>query len=1194
MDSYLVPSGQENGKARALTSDEEPANVLGQVVDAQQRDGRVMARVQPGMGIEPLRRWEGEQRREQREQRLREEREHERADAQNALHLTAAGAAPVQPWLMPSPVPHWQRGVVAIGVRKSLAPDDNALIGSGWIVDLDRGLLCTCAHVAIDCFHASPLDPKDYGLAIGVGIGERVRWVRRAKLLLVSQPPLEPRYPHPIPSTWSAAAEAREMIVYNDERIDLAILQLCEWTGGPLQGLASELPWHRDGEPAGALPLGRTSEPELVEGHELVLLGYGQGSHQGGNDMGFGAERTSTTCRGHYAGRFEKDISGAWLKLGVTIYSGHSGGPVVNASSGAVVGWAVHSVLDLGPNGKARPIEALEKPLRAVLDHIQCEPIGQPARERLRGQLECRPMHNAPPPPPRPSPRADEGEHAAGTAGCTRRPERIGWACGTCTLSNDPGAIRCAVCDAERREDERAVSSSPWACSTCTLLNEPTASRCAVCNAMRGSSLPAAATLAVQAGGGGSSLAGGMAGGSGGQEGSAFDFTAMAMQARAAAAEGERVHTERERELARTAALLVDNQQRAAQRVRAHALKDGLALLGNMRSMVPTQAEEAPSIAQRGPDQRNEPVVGQAVLYDASGHLGGCKFRPARVLAVHPELEQPSAPPHLLLCLEDGVFNRQVEIVLSRPTPSGRLVDADADSPLPTAGATEAEADTRGQSMEQRLRAAQADAREKTRRAQEAKAREKEALSAERERRMSADPECRGTLNAAQLLDVRINSSACTLFGCSRQRSERQQAWRNHSCSACPQRGPIYGLRYHCSAIGEDLCEPCWQNLPTPDLQDMYTLAARHPVRGSWPWDEPGMLDEKTDSFSSVTPSVAKLNRAGHKYKLFQGWGFTGGPAFMTKVNVKMAGTGEELCAATCTWRGDHERKDEAIEEAWRQLLEKDTCKLLQVIDERDAQETAGCGAGGGSAGEEFATGAMRRLHERALKLSFDGDDGLTRVICAPDLEWSSAVVNYSSAEETAEGGEARFRVRTTLLSCKGEPSITGAVAASGRTAKHAAAERACAFVDRVVDALSDSSYAFGYAQLQQLLNALRTSGSGMAQGAFKELLHVIAMRIKRSLEPVWVGRSGDADTYLRYELIPSVPRIEMACLHATEPLERSLERSSVTFLLVDGEPTFYGEPAAGREAAEQSAAEAALIFICVQTARLKTEEMRA
>ena len=232
----------------------------------------------------------------------------------------------------------------------------------------------------------------------------------------------------------------------------------------------------------------------------------------------------------------------------------------------------------------------------------------------------------------------------------------------------------------------------------------------------------------------------------------------------------------------------------------------------------------------------------------------------------------------------------------------------------------------------------------------------------------------------------------------------------------------------------------------------------------------------------------------------------------------------------------------------------------------------------------------MRRLHERATKLSFDDDDGLTRLICAPDSEWSSAVVNYSSAKETAEGGEARFRIRTTLLSCKGEPSITGAVAATCRTAKHAAAERACAFVDCIVEALSDSSYAFGYAQFQQLLLALRTSDSGTAQGAFKELLHVIAMRIKRSLKPVWIGRSEAADTYLRYELIPSLPRMEMACLHATVTTE-PLERSSVTLLLVDGEPTFYGEPAAGREAAEQSAAEAALIFICVQTARLKAEE---
>jgi hypothetical protein len=46
-------------------------------------------------------------------------------------------------------------------------------------------------------------------------------------------------------------------------------------------------------------------------------------------------------------------------------------------------------------------------------------------------------------------------------------PLGIGWACGACTLLNHPDAIRCAVCDAERREDERAVSSIPWACGAC-------------------------------------------------------------------------------------------------------------------------------------------------------------------------------------------------------------------------------------------------------------------------------------------------------------------------------------------------------------------------------------------------------------------------------------------------------------------------------------------------------------------------------------------------------------------------------------------------------------------------------------------------------------------------------------------------------------------------------------------------------
>ena len=63
------------------------------------------------------------------------------------------------------------------------------------------------------------------------------------------------------------------------------------------------------------------------------------------------------------------------------------------------------------------------------------------------------------------------------------------------------------------------MSSIPWACSACTLLNEPTASRCAVSDNIRGSSLPAAATLTVQAYDGGASHAGGMAGGGGGGDG---------------------------------------------------------------------------------------------------------------------------------------------------------------------------------------------------------------------------------------------------------------------------------------------------------------------------------------------------------------------------------------------------------------------------------------------------------------------------------------------------------------------------------------------------------------------------------------------------------------------------------------------------------------------------------------------------
>ena len=491
----------------------------------------------------------------------------------------------------------------------------------------------------------------------------------------------------------------------------------------------------------------------------------------------------------------------------------------------------------------------------------------------------------------------------------------------------------------------------------------------------------------------------------------------------------------------------------------------------------------------------------------------------------------------------------------------------------------------------ERLRAVQARAQAEACRKEDAKAWENAASSAEHARRLSADPQCRGTLNAAQLLDVRVNSAACALRGgrgATSQWSVDKKAWHEYSCAVCPQGDPIYGLRYHCAESGDDLCEACWRNLPDTEFQEMYTLAARHPLLGSWPWDEPGKLK---NSRRMVTPYVAKVNRAWLKYQIFAGSSGSGmsGPRLDTLYwscnrHTTIAATGEQLRAESgyCTSEADAE------EEALRRLLEVDGCKLLQMIDERDAQETAG-GGGDGDGGAAFATSAMRRLHEMAKHLSFDNGDGLTRLICAPDSEGSSPVVEYSSVKETADDGKPLYRVSATLSECKGKPSITGAAAATSRTAEHSAAESACAFVVRVVETLSDSSYTFGAAQLQQLLRDLRTGDSGAAQGLFKELLHVVAMRLKRSLtwkgrsedkdaylrflkrSVSWVGRSEGSATYIRYELMPPLP------------LKEPLEQASVTLLQVNGEPTFYGEPAAGREAAEQSAAEAALIFICAQ-----------
>ena len=205
-------------------------------------------------------------------------------------------------------IPQWQNGIVAIGAYRT-GEAEPALKGTGWLVDLPAGLLCTCTHVVMECYPhvakgrypATPsfLDARTDGVAIGVGIGESIRWLYRADLCYLSLPSTDVGFPRGLPAGWSPADD--------DKRLDLAVLKLTNWNGSPAV-------WHRTGEPAIALPLGRSTQDALHEGSELVVLGYGQGK-----EMGVGNLMTSTTCRGDFQG-YVKTETGEWLKTGLTIY----------------------------------------------------------------------------------------------------------------------------------------------------------------------------------------------------------------------------------------------------------------------------------------------------------------------------------------------------------------------------------------------------------------------------------------------------------------------------------------------------------------------------------------------------------------------------------------------------------------------------------------------------------------------------------------------------------------------------------------------------------------------------------------------------------------------------------------------------------------------------------------------------------
>lgn len=388
-------------------------------------------------------------------------------------------------------------------------------------------------------------------------------------------------------------------------------------------------------------------------------------------------------------------------------------------------------------------------------------------------------------------------------------------------------------------------------------------------------------------------------------------------------------------------------------------------------------------------------------------------------------------------------------------------------------------------------------------------------------------------------------------------------------------------------------------------------------AKGEWPWDEPGKLDFRG---KVVTPAMATINRLSLRYKLITpgtgskqlGRYSDSGPATCySTAHATIVATGEKLTTEECVGMSI----EESEQAAYRRLLELDNCKLVQLLEERERGEGGGNGGGGGGSAGEAGGGGVGQIGATVGSGGGDqcGDGGcgaasgpciqgqgpsgassgkerlnaMAMRMCQPDM---SALQGQQLVLYAPSGGEAHQSV-LTLSACQGRPFFTGPTASTVRISEHAAAERAIAFVGRIVASLSDSSYSFGFVPLSQLLRDLHEMGLAWhrdsPKGSFKELLHVIAMRLKRPsyLEP----HEGDGSTsYLRYAVAPPAADGEELGRdeHATP-----LERSTVSFVRFDGIPTFTGAAAAGRKAAEQSAAEVALAFIVNQAAQLKQHE---
>ena len=418
------------------------------------------------------------------------------------------------------------------------------------------------------------------------------------------------------------------------------------------------------------------------------------------------------------------------------------------------------------------------------------------------------------------------------------------------------------------------------------------------------------------------------------------------------------------------------------------------------------------------------------------------------------------------------------------------------------------------------------------------------------------------------------------------------------------------------------------------------------PAKGEWPWDEIGKLGP--DNRSVVTPADAALNRLHLVFKVLKwrcgkiGLGVRRELAdclsgCSASANATILATGERICA-----NGHGDTPAEALASAKWRLLEASNCQLLELLAkcESDARSSSGSDDQSETArvirnaeSKDSATSSKSRLNELAQRL-LAGRMGTLQ---------GETLVQYKPSTPLGGSGDmvgehTGFCSSGALPNCEGCPSFTGAVARTIKASEHSAAERALAFVDRVVNSLTDPSYTFGFAKLSELLGDLRTatqqaqevsvahdvshelsglsisalsrelvsdvshelreslaSGKGdplelheqlsaahkaSMRSSFKELWHVIAMRLKR---PPAIEADVDDQRnwrepmrFLRYETVPADDGEQLGRSEHGTPLERA----AVSFIQFDGEPTFVGAPAAGRKAAEQAAAEAALAFV--------------